>query len=289
MLLNRPLPFSSGFTGYNDNVGDMKNWGFDLSVGYDLIRTRDLTWNIKAMGSKVNNEVIRLTDEQDEIIGGSTIIRVGEQLNTFFMARSAGVDPATGDQLYWVFDNKEDEQDRSKHYVSSDKSKAASSRVLLGSRIPDLYGSLSSTIVYKGFDFSLMTTYSMGGKIYDYVGYNYTNPLYIGNNWTREVLRAWKQPGDITDIPRTQKNLTHTLNDRALVDASYFAFKNIAVGYTFQLKNAGVETIRLFAQGDNLAIFSARQGLNPQYNFSGSTDFAYTPNRVISGGINIKF
>ena len=289
MLLNRPLPFSSGFTGYNDNVGDMKNWGFDLSVGYDLIRTRDLTWNITAMGSKVNNEVVRLTDEQDEIIGNSTIIRVGEQLNTFYMARSAGVDPATGDQLYWVYDNKEDELDRSKHYVSSDKTQAASSRVLLGSRIPDLYGSLSSTIVYKGFDFSLMTTYSMGGKIYDYVGYNYTNPLYIGNNWTREVLRAWKQPGDITDIPRTQKNLTHTLNDRALVDASYFAFKNIAVGYTFQLKNAGIETIRLFAQGDNIALFSARQGLNPQYNFSGSTDFAYTPNRVISGGINIKF
>ncbi|MBF6627251.1 MAG: TonB-dependent receptor [Proteiniphilum sp.] len=289
MLLNKPLPFSSGFTGYNDNVGDMKNWGFDLSVGYDFIRTKDLVWNVTAMGSKVNNEVIRLTDEQDEIIGGSTIIRVGEQLNTFFMARSAGVDPATGDQLYWVFDDKDDEHDRSKHYVSSDKSKAASSRVLLGSRIPDLYGSLSTTLAYKGFDFSMMATYSLGGKIYDYVGYNYTNPLYIGNNWTREVLRAWKQPGDITDIPRMQKGQTHTLNDRALVDASYFAFKNIAVGYTFQLKNAGIESIRFFAQGDNLAIFSARQGLNPQYNFSGSTDFAYTPNRVISGGLNIKF
>jgi hypothetical protein len=135
----------------------------------------------------------------------------------------------------------------------------------------------------------MMATYSLGGKIYDYVGYNYTNQLYIGNNWTREVLRAWKQPGDITDIPRMQKGQTHTLNDRALVDASYFAFKNIAVGYTFQLKNAGIESIRFFAQGDNLAIFSARQGLNPQYNFSGSTDFAYTPNRVISGGLNIKF
>jgi len=289
MLLDRPLPFSSGFTGYNDNVGDMKNWGFDLSVGYDILKTRDLTWNVTAMGSKVNNKVLRLTDEQNEIIGGSTIIRVGEQLNTFYMARSAGVDPATGDQLYWVYDDKEDEGDWSKHYISSDKTKAAASRVLLGSRIPDLYGSLSSNLVYKGFDFSVLTTYSIGGKIYDYVGYNYTNPLYIGNNWTREVLRAWKQPGDVTDIPRIQKNLTHTLNDRALVDASYFAIKNIAVGYTFKLKNAGIESIRLFGQGDNIALFSVRQGLNPQYNFSGSTDFAYTPNRIISGGINIKF
>jgi len=55
------------------------------------------------------------------------------------------------------------------------------------------------------------------------------------------------------------------------------------------LKNAGIESIRLFGQGYNIALFCVRQGLNPQYNFSGSTDFAYTPNRVISGGINIKF
>src|SRR5690606_20036579 len=103
------------------------------------------------------------------------------------------------------------------------------------------------------------------------------------------VLRAWKQPGDITDIPRIQKEITHTLNDRALVDASYFAVKNIAVGYTFEFRRLGLESIRIFAQGDNIAIFSARQGLNPQYNFSGSTDFVYTPTRTISAGLNLKF
>ncbi len=289
MLLNRPLALSSGFTGYNDNVGNMKNWGFDISAGYDIIKTKDLVWNVMAIASKVNNKVTKLTDEQHEIVGGSSIIRVGEQVNSFYMARSAGVDPATGAQLYWVYDNKEDEEDWSKHYISSDKSKAAASRVILGSRIPDLFGSFSTSVIYKNFDFSIMTTYSIGGKIYDYVGYNYTNPLYIGDNWSREVLRAWKQPGDITDIPRIQKNLTHTLNDRALVDASYFAIKNFAIGYTFKLKSKGLESIRIFAQGDNLAIFSARQGLNPQYNFTGSTDFVYTPNRIISSGIHVKF
>ncbi len=155
--------------------------------------------------------------------------------------------------------------------------------------MPDLYGSLSTSVQYKGFDASIMTTYSIGGKIYDYVAYNNVNPLYIGNNFNRDALRAWKQPGDITDVPRIQLNETHTLNDRALVDASYFAIKNFSVGYTFNLKNIGLETIRVFAQGDNLAVFAARKGLNPQMNFSGSTDFVYTPNRVISAGINVKF
>ena len=289
MLLNRPLAFSLGFDGFNDNVGDMKNTGFDLTVGYDFIRNDQLVWNVTAMGSKVSNKVLKLTDEANEIISGSTIIREGEAINSFYMARSAGVDPATGNQLYWVYDNAADELDQSKHYISSDKNKAAASRVLLGSRIPKLYGSLSTSVTFKGFDFSAMTTYSIGGKIYDVVGYSYYNPLYIGNNFSREVLRAWQKPGDITDMPRVQKEETHTLNDRALVDASYFAIKNIAIGYTFDVERLGLQSIRVFGQADNLAVFSARKGLNPQNNFTGTTDYVYSPNRTISAGVNLRF
>lgn len=289
MLLNRPLALSTGFDGFNDNIGDMKNWGFDLSLGYDLIRNQDLKWNVTAMASQVKNKVLKLTDAQNEIVSGSTIIRVGETINTFYMARSAGVDPSNGDQLYWVYDNAEDQADFSKHYISADKSKASASRVLLGDRIPKLSGSLSTSVNYKQFDFSAMTTYSIGGKIYDVVGYSYVTPLYIGNNFSTDVLRAWKQPGDITDVPRVQNAATHTLTDRALVDASYFAIKNIAIGYTFNAQKIGLNSVRVFAQGDNLAIFSARQGLNPQYNFTGTTDYVFTPNKTISAGVSVKF
>lgn len=289
MLLYNPMAMSLGFEGYYDNIGNMKNSGFDLTVGYDVIKSQDLTWNITAMGSKVSNEVLKLTEAQKEIISGTTIIREGQSINSFYMARSAGVDPANGNQLYWVYDNKEDEFDYSKHYVSADRAKAAASRVVLGNRIPKLYGSLSTTLNYKKFDFSAMTAYSIGGKIYDVVGYSYMTPLYIGQNMSRELLRAWQQPGDITDVPRIQKEATYTITDRALVDASYFAIKNIAIGYTFDITSLGLKSVRVFAQGDNLAMFSARQGLNPQHNLSGTTDYVYTPNRTISAGVNIKF
>ncbi|MEI5984032.1 SusC/RagA family TonB-linked outer membrane protein [Sphingobacterium sp. PU5-4] len=289
MLLNRPLALSLGFDGYFDNIGDMENKGFDLSIGYDILKDNGVLWNVTAMGSKINNKVIKLTDENKEIIGGSSIIREGEAINSFYMARSAGVDPATGSQLYWVYDNKADEADLSKHYISSDKNKAAASRIIQGNRIPKISGSLSTNVAYKNFDFSMMTTYSIGGKIYDVIGYNYYNPLYIGNNFSREILRAWKQPGDITDVPRVQKEDTHTLTDRALVDASYFAIKNISIGYTFGFERFGLKSLRVFAQGDNLAIFSARKGLNPQYNFTGTTDYSYSPNKTIAAGVNVKF
>ncbi|WP_313183771.1 SusC/RagA family TonB-linked outer membrane protein [Sphingobacterium siyangense] len=289
MLLNRPIAFSLGFDGYNANIGDLKNWGFDLSLGYDVIKRENLKWNISAMGSRVQNKVLKLTDENKEIIGGSTIVREGETINSFYMARSAGVDPATGDQLYWVYDKKEDEFDRSKHYVSNDRAKAAASRVISGSRIPKIMGSLSTSLNYKNFDFSLTTTYSIGGKIYDVVGYSYLNPTYLGNNYSREVLRSWQKPGDISDLPRVQKDMVLTLTDRALVDASYFAIKNVSIGYTFDINRIGLKSVRVFAQGDNLAVFSARQGLNPQYNFTGTTDYVYSPNKTIAAGVNIKF
>lgn len=290
MLLNRPMALSLGFDGFNDNIGDMKNWGYDLTLGYDIIKDENLKWNITAMGAKVKNKVLKLTDESKEIISGTTIIREGEAINSFFMARSAGVDPATGEQLYWVFDSRDDELDQSKHYVSSSQSKAASSRVIVGNRIPKLSGSLSTSVNYKKVDFSVMATYSIGGKIYDQVGYGYIyNPSYIGNNRSRELLRAWQQPGDITDIPRIESGKTIQTTDRTLVDASYFAIKNISVGYTFDVEHLGLRAVRVFAQGDNLAIFSARQGLNPQYNFTGTTAYVYSPNKTIAAGVNITF
>lgn len=90
------------------------------------------------MGAKVRNKVLNLTEEQNEIINWN-YDHTWWELLTLSMARSAGVDPATGDQLYWVYDNAEDETDWSKHYISNDKSKTAASRVIHGSRIQDIW------------------------------------------------------------------------------------------------------------------------------------------------------
>jgi len=142
--------------------------------------------------------VIRLTDEQDEIIGGSTIIRVGEQLNTFYMHVAQVLTQLRVISLYWVYDDKEDEGDRSKHYVSSDKTKAAASRVLLWLAVSPIFmDHYLPTLSIKDLTFS-HDNHSIGGKDFMIMwDNNYTNPLYIGNKRTREVLRAWKQPGDI--------------------------------------------------------------------------------------------
>jgi hypothetical protein len=139
-----------------------------------------------------------------------------------------------------------------------------------------------------------MTTFSVGGEIYEYVYQNLLNPIYIGTNYAASVKRAWRKPGDVTDIPRIQNGtgFSRLYTDSQLIDASYFAIKNITFGYTLPkniLQNVGVESLRAYIAFDNVALFSHLDGMNPQYNFSGSTDFSYTPVRTSLLGVELKF
>jgi TonB-linked SusC/RagA family outer membrane protein len=291
MLLSYPMATSTGFNGYDANVGDMRNSGFEFEVKGTPIKTKDFTWELSWMGSTVNNKVLKLTNESPEIISGSYIIKEGEPINSFYMAKSAGVDPATGAQLYWVYD-KDDNGNITKEYISDDYSKAANSKYILGSRIPDLYGSIGTNLSWKGLDLSILTTYSIGGKVLDYLYEGSMNTMYYNNNWNKHALRRWQQPGDITDVPRIEVAGSYTITDRFLIDASYFAIKNITLGYTLPkpwMRKAGLNNIRVFGSIDNLALFTHLQGMDPQYNFSGSTSYAYTPNKTISLGFEINF
>jgi hypothetical protein len=116
--------------------------------------------------------------------------------------------------------------------------------------------------------------------------------LYYNNNWNRHILRRWTKPGDVTDVPRVEVAGKTTTTDRFLVDASYFAIKNVTLSYSLPrtwMRSAGLNAVRLFGSIDNLALFTHLQGMDPQYSFSGGTDYTYTPNRTYSVGIEVNF
>lgn len=292
MLLNYPMATSTGYNGYSANVGSMRNSGFEFEIKGTVIRTDDLTWNLSWMGSTVNNKVLKLTSESPEIINGIYSIKEGMPINTFYMAKAAGVDPATGAQLYWAYDKDENGNKIGEDYITSDYSKANNSKYYLGSRIPTLYGSIGTDLSWKGIDLSILTTYSLGGKIYDSLYAGSMNNMYYNSTWNAHALRRWQKPGDITDVPRIEVAGTYATNDRFLIDASYFAIKNITLGYTLPkawMQKARLGSVRVFASVDNLALFTHLQGMDPQYNFSGSTDYAYAPNKTWSLGFEVNF
>ncbi len=292
MLMSYPMATSLGFDGYNKNIGNMLNSGLDISLAGDIIRTRDAHWTMTWMGSTVNNKVLHLADKP-EIVSGNYIIREGEVINSFYLAESAGVDPATGAKLYWVWDTDKDGKPGEK-YITDDYQKASQCRRIAGSRMPVLYGSWSNDVHIGNFDFSLMTTWSIGGKINDgvYRGLLYSN--YIGQAGHVDRLKAWRQPGDVTSIPKIEAHGSArvTLTDDELFDASYFAIRNISVGYTIParvLQAAKIESVRVFLTADNIKLFSALKGMDPQYNFTGGTGYTYAPTRTVSLGVDINF
>lgn len=290
MLLDYPMASSLGFDSYLKNIGSMRNTGWDITLNGRLIETNDFSWDLTVMGSTVKNKVLHLADKP-EIISGSRIIKEGETLNSFYTAKSAGVDPATGNQLYWVWDNDEN-GNPGEPYISSNPDKATRSKQIMGSRIPNLYGSFTNDFKYKGFDLSIMCTYSIGGKIMDSVYNTFMYGNYVGQAKHKNLERAWKQPGDITDIPKIEIGKTYPITDNDLINASYLSIKNITLGYSLPsklTKRMLIKDIRFTATADNLVLFSHLKGMDPQYNFTGGTTFVYTPSRTISFGVDVKF
>ena len=292
MLMSYPMAVSLGFSGYDKNIGNMQNRGFEASITTDIIAKQNTRWSMTLMASTIKNKVLHLADKP-EIVNGNYIIKEGETLNSFYLPESAGVDPATGSKLYWVWDVDE-EGNPGEKYVTDSFQKASTCKRVCGSRMPIVYGSWSNVFQLGNFDINIMTTYSLGGKINDGVYRTLLYSTYIGEAGHVDRLTAWKQPGDITATPRIDLKGSYdiALTDDELFDASYFAIKNVTVGYTLPAKASkaiGMKELRVSLSADNIKMFSALKGMDPQYNFSGGTGYSYTPTRTISVGLDLKF
>lgn len=299
MLLNNPLAISSGFSGYDDNVGSMVNRGLEMSFRGVPFELENFHWDASLMLSLNRNKVTALTSSQNVINYGSMVIEKGKPIYTFYMPKSAGVSPSTGKQLYYAYyqyaidPSGSTVTEKCDEYITDNVALASLSKYYYGSRQALFSGSFSSNfVIFKNFDFSFLTTFSVGGKIYDSLYGGAMNVTYAGNNWHKNALRRWQKPGDITDVPMIEIGGNRTAVGEDLIDASYFAIKNLTLGYTIPSKvteKAKMKSFRVFVTADNIALFCHLDGMDPQYNFSGSVSYTYTPSRVVAVGLDINF
>ena len=319
MLLSYPMAMSTGFTGYSANIGSMRNQGFEGSVRVNWLNSGNFRASSTLMGYFNRNKVLRLTGESPRITRGNQIIQEGLPIYTWYVPRTAGVDPATGRQLYWAYKAVESDPNAPGYdaaefakayeipgtstpdgnpvfgyeYKTANTAAATNSKyITYGSREPKFQGSFGTDFQWGPVDFSFLTTFSIGGYAWDSVYAGAMEVTYAGDTWSSHALRRWQQPGDVTDVPAIQIGSSNISADRWLIDASYFAVKSLQLGYTLPQKwtrKAGIKSLRVFALGDNLWLFSKLNGFNPQYNLTGGTSWAYTPTRTISLGIDINF
>ncbi len=299
MLLQKPMALSTGFTGFDTNVGSMRNQGLEISLRGTIFDRPNFRWDATLMGAFNRNKVLSLTGGQNVISSGIAVIEVGKPIYTFYLPKTAGVDPATGKQLYYAYwtqsinDEGELTNVRCDEYITDDVSMASLSKYYHESREPKLYGSIGSSFtIFKNIDVSFLTTYSIGGWVYDGLYNSSMYVMYAGNNWHENAKRRWQKPGDRTDVPMLEVGGSYATSDNSLIDASYFAIKNITVGYTLPkrwTKKLDIESLRIYATLDNIAMFTHMDGMDPQYNFTGSVAYSYTPARVIAFGLDLNF
>lgn len=305
LLYSKDVPLSAGNpTGYYPvNVGSILNDGVEVSIGGFFISTRDVQWTWNLNVSHYRNKILALDSSVSEegIKGGNYIYKVGGSLYEAYMHRYAGVNPETG-QAQWykkILDADGVWTGRSEvTEVFSD-----SDQYEIGSVLPDLYGGFGTSINFYGFDIAAQFSFQLGGRYYDgtYQALMHTSSS-VGTAWHSDVLKSWSAENPNSNIPRLDGDTSvgQTAVDNYLISSNYLSVNNVTIGYSLPatlLSQARIAGVRFYVAADNLAVLSAREGVDPRYSMglgsltsgSGLNSGSYSAMRTVTGGITLTF
>ena len=310
MLFSFSVSPSLGYSSYYDNVGDLYNDGVELGLNFNIFDKKNVKWDVNFNITHLNNKSTTLHEDKktttlydldgNEYLGyasSGAFIAEGLPLYTFREKEYAGVDPETGESLWYK--NVFDEAGNWTGVETTSDNASASYYVTRKTAISDFYGGLGTTLYLYGFDFSINTSYQLGGYQYDgtYATFMSTpTSNSTGNNIHVDALKAWSSSNPDSNIPRWQFGDTYSAgaSTRFLTKASYFNIENISLGYTLPAgwtSKIGIQSLRIYATAQNVWYWSARQGFDPRQNSGNGTSNAayYSPMRTISGGVTFKF
>lgn len=292
LLYSRPLATSLGYTSVDENIGALKNTGFEVDLKGTVISTRDFTWRLGVNLTHYKNVVTDLP-LKDMPITGVTRLKVGRSVYDFYLREWAGVNPDNGDPL-WYQDVKDAQGNVTGRTTTNDYAKADYYYVDKSS-LPKVYGGFNTAFTYKGFELSAIFAYSIGGYIVDRdITMLWSNGSSTGRAWSTEMLKRWTPENRYTDVPalKTVSNSWNANSTRNLFNNSYLRMKNITLSYNFPqpvIKKISLSSLQLFVKADNLLTVSGNQGLDPEQGITGLTYYRYPAMRSISGGINVSF
>ena len=322
MFFNQTLPGSSGSTLIQYNDGVLANKGLEFNANINLIQTEDFSMSLNVNGAMLTNELEEMPTDyftgEPKVLDGR--YSAGKSLYDWYMREWAGVNPATGTamwNLYYddmnndgIFDSGDsainsmtlymDEfPDANVQKTSTETYSDATQKYVGKNNQPDIAGGFRLNAAYKNFDISAQFTYSIGGYIYDngYATIMQNRSLAGSDNFHTDARNAWKQPGDITNVPRLSAGYStdvqhNSYSTRFLTKADYLSLNNVRLGYTLPrdaVSKAKLENVSFYVSGDNLMMLSARKGLNPQTLISSSGSGIYMPMTTFSIGTKIQF
>ena len=293
LLFAVPQGLSAPVTTKTENIGTMFNKGVEIQLNADIIRSKNVTWDLQLNLTSLKNRITKLPGG-NPITDGTKRLAEGKDIFAFYLRQWYGVDPVDGSGLFYAAPGTTTDLRISGKGDSLTTNPTNARFDYSGSAIPKFFGSINNTITVSNISLSFLLNYQVGGKFYDG---NYAGLMGVsyGSSLHKDALRAWKQPGDVTDVPRLDINKTGQFNsqsNRWLIDASYLNVRNVTLSYRLPrslVSKIGFEQARIYAGGENLYIFSKRKGMNPAESFNGTNGPVYVPNRLINFGVNFTF
>lgn len=306
LLYYMQIPSSAqvgGITGYNTNLGDLRNSGLELTLSAKIYSDKDWFITIDGNLSTLKNEVTRLATDPFNFAGVACTYRMeeGSSLFDFIAPQYDGLNPETG-KPGWLI------RDGNGGWKRTENTAAVTTAdyVKVGSAIPGLFGSITPTVQYKGLDLSAMFYYSYGSYMSDYTYKERTlNSPGIGMDWDL-IQNRWRKPGD--NNPTMYGRWSARTNGNAKYSTAwvfkndYWRVRNITIGYTLPkniTRKATIENLRVYFSATNPFTWGAAKDrkTDPETGISGNT---YNGNddydngvqgsrRIFMGGIQLTF
>ena len=302
---------SSNLTMYQ-NIGSISNYGVEIQVDGDIIANRDWTWNLGIDATIMKNKIVTLPGGKD-IPSGMQRYSEGHSIYEFYTSHFEGVDQMTGRSLYTL-----DPEQREKAVAAGQLATINGKEYTMdtsfglkdwaGSALPDVYGSINTSLRWKDLSLSALFTYSLGGKTYDgaYHSLMSTDSATSAAANHADLLDSWNgvpegmtedspnriDPNGLPAVDFNNSTYNNSTSDRWLVSSSYLVFKNINLSWNLPknwMRACGLSGATLKVGAENLFTLTARKGLNPQYSFSGGSDDTYVTARVFNFGVNVNF
>lgn len=284
LLLNIDVAPSTGFTSYTENMGSMDNKGFEARLRFNILNNykKDLNWNITLSTSheknkirKISNAMKAMNQQALEIENntGSSVYRMyeeGRSQTALMLVRSAGIDPATGNEIYIKRDGT-----LTFEYDPND-------RVEVGDTSPKFKGYFNSNLTWKGFNLYMNFSYELGAKQYNSTlaqKVEGADPYY---NADRRVLYdRWKQPGDVSMFRRIDDTSAVYQSTRLMQKNNYLNMSSLSLSYDIPRKyiqHSAIERCKfIFSMTDLFRLSTIKQERGTSYPFA----------RTMSLGFNV--
>lgn len=292
LLFYLPIPRSTGFDSGIQNVSKMENRGLEFMVTTKNL-VEELQWETDFNVSFNRNKVIDINDQQ--IYSGGiagrgevSLSTEGKPLGLFYGYVAGGVDPATGNMYYLDAAGE------------STFTPATTDRRFIGNPNPDFIYGMTNTLTYKNFNLSLFLQGTQGNDIFNATRVD-TEGMTDAKNQSAAVNNRWRQPGDVTNVPRAVWGVTNNsrASTRFVEDGSYLRVKALTLSYNLPsaiLSKVHLGAVKMYATGENLLTFTNYSGYDPEVNaFGGSNtaigvDFGtYPQTRNLILGLNVSF